>query len=389
MQLNKHMGRATKWLATLYLVIFVFAPQAQAHLLNMTRITLNQVDAQHAELDISVDLTRETGSSESYYQLSRIQAPLSDPNINALAQKLISATNITLDEQLLNWQLAQVDLPSDISKSEFMSDLNWPMTRFLFTATLPTTGEDSPAELSAKFTGNFSFEEPIAISIKQTSSGRSLNRWLVRDQQSPSFALQPDKLQPKARDLHSDTTSEWLHYMWQGIIHIIPQGWDHALFVLGLFLGITRVRYLLIWVTGFTIAHTLTLGLAAFGAIAIPASIIEPITALSILWVAVENIFWRPSAWWRLAIVITFGLIHGLGFASALSQLGLPSQGLVLALISFNIGVELAQLGIILVAFLLLANWRNHPKWQSMIVTPGSTAIALVAGIILCQRLWG
>ncbi|MEM5497649.1 HupE/UreJ family protein [Paraglaciecola mesophila] len=389
MLLNKHMGRATKWLATLCLVIFVFAPQAQAHLLNMTRITLNQIDAQHAELDISVDLTRETGSSESYYQLSRIQAPLSDPNINALAQKLISATNITLDEQLLNWQLAQVDLPSDISKSEFMSDLNWPMTRFLFTATLPTTGEDSPAELSAKFTGNFSFEEPIAISIKQTSSGRSLNRWLVRDQQSPSFALQPDKLQPKARDLHSDTTSEWLHYMWQGIIHIIPQGWDHALFVLGLFLGITRVRYLLIWVTGFTIAHTLTLGLAAFGAIAIPASIIEPIIALSILWVAVENIFWRPSAWWRLAIVITFGLIHGLGFASALSQLGLPSQGLVLALISFNIGVELAQLGIILVAFLLLANWRNHPKWQSMIVIPGSTAIALVAGVILYQRVLG
>lgn len=389
MQLNKHMGRATKCLATLYLVIFVFAPQAQAHLLNMTRITLNQVDAQHAELDISVDLTRETGSSESYYQLSRIQAPLSDPNINALAQKLISATNITLDTQPLNWQLAQVDLPSDISKSEFMSDLSWPMTRFLFTATLPTTGEDSPAQLTAKFTGNFSFEEPIAISIKQTSSGRSLNRWLVRDQQSPSFALQPDKLQPKARDLQSDTTSESLHYMWQGIIHIIPQGWDHALFVLGLFLGITRVRYLLIWVTGFTIAHTLTLGLAAFGAIAIPASIIEPIIALSILWVAVENIFWRPSAWWRLAIVITFGLIHGLGFASALNQLGLPSQGLVLALISFNIGVELAQLGIILVAFLLLAKWRNHPKWQSMIVIPGSTAIALIAGIILCQRLWG
>jgi hypothetical protein len=61
----------------------------------------------------------------------------------------------------------------------------------------------------------------------------------------------------------------------------------------------------------------------------------------------------------------------------------------VLALISFNIGVELAQLGIILVAFLLLAKWRNHPKWQSMIVTPGSTAIALVAGVILCQRVLG
>ena len=96
-----------------------------------------------------------------------------------------------------------------------------------------------------------------------------------------------------------------------------------------------------------------------------------------------------PSPWWRLIIVIVFGLIHGLGFASALSQLGLPSQGLVLALVSFNIGVELAQLAIILVAFIILARWRNHPNWQRLIVTPGSAAIALIAGIILCQRVLG
>ena len=376
-------------LIALLLLAALIAPTAQAHLLNMTRVTLNQVDEHSATLEVTVDLTKETGSSEAYYQLARSPAPLKAPNIRALAQKLISASDITLEGQSLNWQLSQIDLPSDISQDEFMSDLSWPMTQFVFTATLPNVPKGSAAQLRAKFTGKFSFEEPIAISITQASSGRSLNRWLVRDQQSPTFALHPENLKPQQRTQQSENDSEWLHYVWQGIIHIIPQGWDHALFVLGLFLGITQVRYLLIWITGFTIAHTVTLGLAAFGAIAIPASIIEPIIALSILWVAVENIFWRPSPWWRLIIVIVFGLIHGLGFASALSQLGLPSQGLVLALVSFNIGVELAQLAIILVAFILLARWRNHPNWQRLIVTPGSAAIALIAGIILCQRVLG
>ena len=137
-----------------------------------------------------------------------------------------------------------------------------------------------------------------------------------------------------------------------GFDHIVPKGLDHILFVLGLFFLSTRMRPLIWQVSAFTLAHTITLALAALGYVNIPGSIVEPLIALSIVYVAVENIFTDGLNPWRPAIVFGFGLLHGLGFASVLAEYGLPDANFIPALIGFNIGVEIGQLAVIAVAFL-------------------------------------
>ena len=146
-------------------------------------------------------------------------------------------------------------------------------------------------------------------------------------------------------------------YVISGFEHIIPLGLDHILFVLGLFFFALRWGPLLWQVTAFTVAHTVTLGLATLGVISIPDEwmwLVEALIALSITYVAVENVF-RPSmGWLRPAVVFGFGLLHGLGFASVLAEFGLPQGQFVLALLAFNVGVELGQLAVILGAFVLI-----------------------------------
>ena len=363
---------------------------SQAHLLNMTRITLNEGLDQNISMTVVIDLTRAIGSGENYYLLSQQPDLLTHKPLLNIAQRIQQASEVTINEQPLNWQLTSVNLPHDTPKSDFVSGFAWPMSTFVFTAIVPANERNKDAAtLQATFTPEFQFEEPIALSIQQVKSKRSLNRWLVRNQQSPAFNLTA-QLTTSPENI---TESMWLEYLWQGIIHILPKGWDHALFVLGLFLGARKVRDLILWITGFTMAHTVTLGLASYGAIAISPAIIEPVIALSIAWIAVENIWQRPtttnraSAWWRLAVVILFGLVHGLGFAVVLKELGFPAQGFMTALISFNIGVELAQLAIIAAAFVLLGHWYQHKHWRTRIVIPGSAIIACIALLLMALRL--
>ena len=147
----------------------------------------------------------------------------------------------------------------------------------------------------------------------------------------------------------------FLSYIPTGFDHIVPLGLDHILFVLGLFFLSPRLRPLLLQVTAFTAAHTITLALAALDLVSVPSAIVEPIIAASIVYVAVENIFSRGLSPWRPWIVFAFGLLHGLGFASVLAEFGLPDEGFVAALLGFNLGVEMGQLAVIAVAFLCVA----------------------------------
>jgi hypothetical protein len=104
-------------------------------------------------------------------------------------------------------------------------------------------------------------------------------------------------------------------YLWLGYTHILPKGLDHILFVLGLFLLSARFKPLLMQVTAFTIAHSITLGLSMYGIVSLPSRIVEPLIALSIAYVAIENVLTRELKPWRIALVFMFGLLHGLGFA--------------------------------------------------------------------------
>ena len=163
-------------------------------------------------------------------------------------------------------------------------------------------------------------------------------------------------------------------YLVLGFTHILPKGLDHILFVLGLFLLSTRLRPLLWQVTAFTVAHTLTLALSMCGVLQLPSRVVESLIALSIAYVAVENLFTSDLKPWRPALVFGFGLLHGLGFAGVLRELGLPRDEFVPALIAFNVGVEVGQLTIISLALLTIGWFRRRSWYRRAIVIPISVA---------------
>ena len=178
-------------------------------------------------------------------------------------------------------------------------------------------------------------------------------------------------------------------YLQLGFAHILPMGLDHILFVLSLFLLSPKLKPVLWQATAFTVAHSITLGLAMFKVITPSAAIIEPIIALSIMYVALENIFSPTLKKSRIGIVFLFGLVHGMGFANALGELGLPQNSYLTSLIMFNVGVELGQIAVIVAAFLLFGKWfGNKPYYRKFIVIPLSVIITLMAGYWTVERLF-
>jgi len=175
-----------------------------------------------------------------------------------------------------------------------------------------------------------------------------------------------------------------------GFEHIIPKGVDHILFVLGLFFYALKWRPLLWQVSAFTLAHTITLALASLQLVNLPGSIVEPLIAASIVYVGVENIFGRSEfSRWRVALVFAFGLLHGLGFASVLADVGFDTGQFIVGLIGFNIGVEIGQLAVILVAYLLVGHWFGQRKWyRAWVANPASIAIAMVGLYWTIERVF-
>ncbi len=177
-------------------------------------------------------------------------------------------------------------------------------------------------------------------------------------------------------------------YVPVGFDHILPRGTDHILFVLGLFFLSARLRPLLWQVTAFTLAHTVTLALGTLDVITLSPAIVEPLIALSIVFVAVENVFTRRLHRWRPMVVFGFGLLHGLGFASVLGKFGLPQDQFFAALLGFNIGVELGQLAVIAAAFLTVGLWFRNKYWyRGRIAIPASIVIALIGAYWFVERV--
>lgn len=190
-------------------------------------------------------------------------------------------------------------------------------------------------------------------------------------------------------DLESLSKSEtlWI-YLQAGFSHIIPLGLDHILFIICLFLGSRNLRTLLLQATMFTIAHSLTLGLSMFKLFSLPSAIIEPIISLSIVFMALQLLMGKSSTRGQLITIFFFGLVHGLGFAGALQDYGMPKNYFLSALLVFNIGVELGQLSVIIMAYVLIGwwsgKWKGYRRW---VIVPGALAIAMVAGWWTIERL--
>ena len=173
-------------------------------------------------------------------------------------------------------------------------------------------------------------------------------------------------------------------YIRIGIGHILPDGADHILFVLAVFLASVRLRALVWQISAFTVAHTATLALAASGVFTPTSGIVEPLIAFTIAFVAIENLVFEDMARWRPLVVFGFGLIHGLGFAGFFGELGLPPGQFWSALIGFNLGVEIGQLSVIATAAILglllrrqLRDPAGNAGYRNWVVRPGSALIGL------------
>ena len=184
----------------------------------------------------------------------------------------------------------------------------------------------------------------------------------------------------------SGRTSVAQQYFWLGVQHIVPNGFDHILFVVGLFLLSLEIRPLVTQVTAFTLAHALTLTAAVLGFVTLSPQLVEPLIAMSVAYIAIENIMTAKLTPWRPFVVFGFGLLHGLGFANSLSVLGLPDQERLLALVMFNAGIEVGQLAVIAAAASSLGWCRNKPWYRPWIVIPASAVIATTGIIWAIER---
>jgi hypothetical protein len=184
-------------------------------------------------------------------------------------------------------------------------------------------------------------------------------------------------------------TSAAVLYLLLGYKHIIPLGFDHILFILSLFLLSPKLKPLLWQATAFTVAHSITLSLTMFQVIFPSPKVIEPLIAISIMFVALENILITKVKATRIGVVFIFGLVHGMGFASALGKMGLPQNDYLLSLVMFNAGVELGQVTIIAAAYFLIGKWvGNKNYYRKYFVVPLSTIIACIAAYWTAQRLF-
>lgn len=178
-------------------------------------------------------------------------------------------------------------------------------------------------------------------------------------------------------------------YLQLGFTHILPAGIDHILFIFGIYLLSPNLKTVFIQATAFTIAHTITLTLSTYEIVTVQSGIVEPIIAISIMFIAIENIFAKDIRSWRIIIIFIFGLVHGLGLASGLKELGLPKSEFVTALLTFTIGVELGQVTVILLAYFLIGKWFSARQWyHQRIVVSMSLMIAVIAFYWTVERIW-
>jgi hydrogenase/urease accessory protein HupE len=246
-------------------------------------------------------------------------------------------------------------------------------------ATIHMIGEIPAGAHNFSWTFAWTFAS-YALTIRSTATDNPATEWLEGGQSSAPFAL-ATPAKPVSR------LSTALLYLRLGFTHIVPLGLDHMLFVLGIYLLSGRARSVLLQVSAFTVAHSITLGLSMYGLVNVSPKVVEPMIAISIAYVAIENIFHSEVKSWRIALVFAFGLLHGMGFAGALKELGLPHSEFVTALLTFNLGVEAGQLTVIGAAFMLVGWHCSQRTWyRSRIVVPASAAIACTAVYWTVQR---
>ena len=345
-----------------------FTSTLGAHEIGTTRVSVMTLDRSRFDIEVATDASSLLEKLESIAG----EAPSGTTDPFTLQQKLDALGPIFLQRVTVLFDGARAQ-PA----------LRWTVTAPGTTgsgamATLRLTG-DVPVEAQAltwKYSWTFT-----AYPLIDRRTPAAATEWLEGDRASTPLLLQG------AAPGESRVTLLG-RYIGLGFTHIVPKGLDHVLFVLGIFLVSRRMRPILLQVTAFTVAHSVTLALGIGGAISVPPSIVEPAIALSIAYIAIENVVMKDLRPWRYAMVFAFGLLHGLGFAGVLKDVGVPPAEFVTALLGFNVGVELGQLAVIGAAFLLVGFWFRDRTWyRARVVLPASLAIACAGLYWTFERL--
>jgi len=317
--------------------------------------------------------TTQAPTAEEYDRLRELEAPTLAEAFEPFRRQMLDAIELRLDGRPSPARITRVDIPvPGYTKVPRIS--------------LIVLEGDIPADTKA-----LSWYYPAAfgdnaVRVRQVDEANeqwhwSPWQWIREDRTSEPFSLTEVFSPPGFVDVVAE-------YGAAGFDHIIPKGADHILFVLGLFLFSTQMRPLLWQITMFTVAHSITLAMAMTGVIELPARIVEPLIALSIAYVGIENVWHRRMHKSRLVLVFAFGLLHGLGFASMLADFGMPEDAFLTALVSFNVGVELGQLAVVGLAFLAVGFWLgDKPYYRRLVVIPGSLLIALIGLYWTWERL--
>ncbi len=370
--------------------------------MTMTEVTVTFAQPGILDVKVGIDLTQILGSPERYYALIAAPAAAQQAEIRRIVPQVADDLRLMVGGQALPLEFR--DFSTAAADQRLVLDGSMSTLSTLhFSAPLPAS--DEPLTLVVPLGANIDY--PVVFTILIPGSHVSVTRWLEDGAHSSepfAWAAQAprgaataghgsvDDDARRGRTSHVDPDAlPWprqaVLYLRLGFRHIVPEGVDHILFVLGLFfLGITW-RKLLSQTTVFTIAHATTLFLSTYGIFTLPSRIVEPAIALSIAAIAMENVISPRLGPARLAVVFAFGLIHGLGFASSLSDIPFPKQDFLLALLSFNFGVDFGQLFVIAVAFAMVGWCRRKPWFRMRIAIPCSIAIAAIGTFWAIQRV--
>ncbi|MGB0371154.1 MAG: HupE/UreJ family protein [Opitutales bacterium] len=344
---------------------------------------------------MEIDLVRLIGSPEAYFAVSQSR----DAEIAKKWQAdLLRGVGVLINGESTPWDITGYAYP-DLPLEKFTEPWAAPMSTVDFEFELPELAENIQIQTDPRVP----VEHPFVVTFRDSlDSERRQTRWLAAGQTSPGFEHRPALIEPSPAMVRDAPVSEsksveqtttpwsWLGtFIGLGFIHIIPRGWDHILFILGLFFLGQGLREKILHISLFTLAHTVSLGLTMFGYVPSLPDIVEPLIAASIVYVGLSNL--RPQMRlthkWHAAIIFAVGLLHGMGFAGVLSTYPIPSDAPLLALAAFNFGVELGQLCVLLIAYVLLKPLFSWKGYTPFVCIPINLLIALVAAFWTLQRI--
>lgn len=313
--------------------------------------------------------TTESPNADAYDRFREMSAGDLGAAFESFHARLLEGVELTVDGRVIPLSIASIDIPPP------------GYTKVPRPSVIYLQGQIPRDSLSLTWYYPLVFGDQ-AVRVKQVDPASetwhwSAHQWIRDDRPTEPFSLTEVFAKPSVWRVMQTYTEA-------GFLHIVPRGWDHMLFVMGIFLMTLRLRPLMWQATMFTLAHSITLTAGVLDWVRLPVSIVEPLIALSIAYVAIENLFVARLSRFRLPVVFAFGLLHGLGFAEMLTDFGLPEGAYLQALIWFNVGVEFGQVAILLIGYFAISIWlqsdRTYRRWVTI---PGSLAIGWI-GLLWC-----